>query len=161
MASSVNTPRTHHSAVGLGAVGWRRSLPPDGSEGLGMDRATFHKAQLIASHVNHHRVALAERAIEDAQSQRIQQPPLQGTLERTRPIHWIIPLTDEEVFRRVTELDRDFAVTQPLEQAAQLDFDDLANVFLLERVEEHDFVDAVDELRPEMGPQRLLVAQVR
>src|SRR5688572_31109135 len=104
MASSVSTPSTHHNAVGFGVGCWRRSLPPGGREGLGMDRATFRKAQLLASHVHHHGVALAERAIEDAQGQRIQQPPLQGALERTRPIDRIIPLTDEEVFRRVAEL---------------------------------------------------------
>src|SRR5687768_17467033 len=153
MASSVSTPSTHHNAVGFGVGCWRRSLPPGGREGLGMDRSTFRKAQLIASHVHHYGVALAERAVEHAQGKRIEQPPLQGTLERARPIDWIITLADEEVFRCFAQLDRDFPVAEAFQQPAQLNFDNVLDVFLLERVEEHDFVDAVDELRAEVRAQ--------
>src|SRR5687768_1278323 len=161
MASSVSTPSTHHKAVGFGVDDCRRSLPPGGREGLGMDRLTFRKAQLVSSHVHRYGVALTERAVEHAQSKRIQQPPLQGPLERTSPINWIITLADQEVFRGVTELDRDFAVAEALQQPAQLNFDNLPDVFLLQRVEDHDLVDTVDELGTEVRAQRVLIAQVR
>src|SRR5688572_12583641 len=161
MARSVSTPSTHHRAVGFGVDDCRRSLPPGGRDGLGMDRLTFRKAQLVSSHVHRYGVALTERAIEHAQSKRIQQPPLQGALERASPIDRIITLTDQEVFRGVTELDRDFAVAEAPQQPAQLNFDDLPDVFLLQRVEDHDLVDTVDELGTEVRAQRVLIAQVR
>src|SRR5688500_9955175 len=142
MASSVRTPSTHHKAVGRGGC-WRRSLPPGGCEELGMNRLTFRKAQLVASHVHYYGVALAERAVEHAQRKRIEQPPLQGALERARPIYWIITLADQEVFRSFTQLYRDFPVAEAFQQPAQLNFDDLLDVLLLERVEDHDFVDAL------------------
>ncbi len=125
MASSVSTPSTHHSAVGLGGC-CRRSLPPGGTLGLGMNGLTFRKAQFVSGHVHRDGVALAERAIEHAQGEGIQQPPLQGALERTRPIDRIITLTDEEVLGRFAQLNRDLPVAQALQQPAQLNFDDLA-----------------------------------
>src|SRR5687767_392528 len=160
MARSVSTPSTHHSAVGLGVDCCRRSLPPGGREGLGMDRLTFRKAQLIASHVHYHGVTLTKRAVEHAQGKRIEEPPLQGAFDRTRPVHWIITLTDEEIFRTFAQLNRDLPVTETFEQAAQLNFDDLLDVCLVQRVEKHDFVDAIDELRTEVRAQRILIAQV-
>ena len=53
------------------------------------------------------------------------------------------------------ELDVDLAVLQPLEQAAHLDVDDLLHVLEAERMEEDDLVDPVEELGPEVLPQRL------
>src|SRR6185436_13276234 len=76
IASNVRTPSTHHRAVGLWDC-WRRSLPPGGSDGLGMYRVSFREAQLATGEIHHDGVALAERAFEHAERQGIQQLPLQ------------------------------------------------------------------------------------
>src|SRR3954468_24900434 len=107
-----------------------------------MNSVTFREAQLVTGHVHGDNIALAERSLEHAAGQRIEEPPLQGPLERASPIYRIITLTDEEVFRRIAELDGYLAVTEPLQQPPQLDLDDLLDVLALQGVEEHDFVDA-------------------
>src|SRR6476620_4058471 len=122
MARSVNAPSTHHSAVGL-LDDCRRSLPPDGREGLGMKSVTFRETQLVAGDVHRHPVPLAEGALEDTQRQRVQQLSLKGALEWARPVYRIIPLTDQEVLGRVTELNGDLAVAEPFQEPPQLAFD--------------------------------------
>ena len=75
--------------------------------------------------------------------------------KRPRAVHRVVAFGDDEPLGGLGELDVDLALLQTLEQPADLDVDDLRHVLDAERVEEDDLVDAVEELRPEVLPQRL------
>ena len=94
-------------------------------------------------------------ALQHAHRQRVEHPPLNGPLQRSGPIRWIIPFLHEEFLGPVGELNLDFAIGEPLHQPAQLDVDDLLHVLARQRMEHDDLVDAVEELRPEVLAQGL------
>ena len=93
-----------------------------------MTALAFRERQLVAARVDDDRVALGELALEHAQRQRVEHPPLDRPLQRPRAIGRIIPFLHEEVLRRVGQLDLDLPIGQPLHQPAQLDVDDLLHV---------------------------------
>src|SRR5262249_30985145 len=94
-------------------------------------------------------VARHELALQDPLRQRALDLLLDGALQRPRPIHRIEAGFPQEVARRVIERQLHVALGQALAQVEQLDVDDGADLARAERVEHHDVVDAVDELRPE------------
>ncbi len=100
-------------------------------------------------------VALAELALQHLQGQRVEHAPLDGALERACAVGRIVAFLHQEVLGRVGQLDVNLPILEPLQQAAKLDVDDLLQVLEAERVEEDDLVDPVQELRPEVLPQRL------
>src|SRR5690606_31577929 len=153
MASRNNPPRTHQSAVGLGTDG-RLSFWPDGLGALG-NHGTSGERQLIVCRVDHHVVAFAEVAFENAHGQWIEHAALDGPLERAGPVYGIIPFLHEQIPGRRGQLDGDLAILEPLQQALQLDVHDLRRLILRQPLEEDDLVDAVDELRPEVLPERV------
>ncbi len=113
----------------------------------------FCERQPIRADVHNDAIALGEFAFEDAHGKRVQDPPLNGSLERASTVAGIIPLLHEEFLRPFGELDFDFPVGQSLHQPSQLDIDDLLDVIARQGVEEDDFVDAIEEFRPEVLPQ--------
>src|SRR6185437_12494470 len=76
-------------------------------------------------------------------------------LERPCAVHRIVTFADDETLRRLGQLDVDLAILEPLQQALHLDIDDLLHMLQAERMEEDNFVHAVQELRPEMLSQRI------
>src|SRR4051812_6987987 len=102
-----------------------------------MNGVTSRETQLIPGDVHGDGIAFGERAFKNAAGQGVQQPLLERALQRTRPIYRIITLTDQEVLRGVGQLDSDLPVAETFQEAAQLDLDNIADVRLLQRVEEH------------------------
>src|SRR5262245_33875558 len=90
-----------------------RGFMPDGvrrfdAEVLCIDgRVPLLELHPIVAYVHHHVVALAEIALEHPQSQRVEYEALNRALERPSPVHWIVPLRDQERFGGVAELDLD------------------------------------------------------
>src|ERR1700693_2407918 len=77
-------------------------------------------------------------------------PLLDHAFQRTCAISRIVPLVGEPLPRLGVEAEPDLAVFQEPVQALELDVDDLAHILATEAMEEDDFIDAVQELGPEM-----------
>src|SRR5688572_7231654 len=146
-----SAPSTHQMAVGR--VGVVRLFPPEGSSGLGNSDLVFCEREPRRANIDDDAIAFAEIAFQHAHSQRIEDPPLDGSFQWTSPIRRIIPFLYEEFLGRIRQLDLDLTVRQTLHQSTQLDVDDLLDVLSRERVEEDDLVDTVQEFGPEMLPQ--------
>ena len=88
--------------------------------------------------------------------QRIEHAPLDRPLERPRAVGRVVAFLDEQVFAAASvSSTRIFRSSSRFSKPAQLDVDDLLHVLAAERVEDDDLVDAVEELRPEVRPQRV------
>src|SRR2546425_11984240 len=111
--------------------------------------------QTRVAHVDDDLVALAELAFEHPERQRVEDAPLDGPFQGPRAVHRIVTLGDQKILRVVRELDHNLPLLEPLQQVVRLDVDDLLHVVDAERVEEDDLVDAVQELRSEVLPERL------
>src|SRR5690349_5744666 len=75
--------------------------------------------------------------------------------ERPRTVDRVVAMLGEVVARLIGQFELDLALFEALAQPLDLNIDDLAQLFLVQRMEHDDLVDAVQELRPEMLPQRL------
>ena len=56
---------------------------------------------------------------------------------------------------RVGQFQRDLLVLQPSDQPLQLNLDDVFQLLVVQPVEDDDFIDPIQEFRPEMLPQRI------
>src|SRR5581483_2138395 len=79
---------------------------------------------------------------------------LYDALQGPRAVDGIEPPLGEEVLVRVGELELEVVVGEPREEPFELDVDDLAEMRPRQRVEHHDVVDAIQELRTEVLPER-------
>src|SRR5688572_31750681 len=162
---SIRKPRTYQTAPpGRPGRGSARRSPGRLSRGFNPEVGivlvayssllTFHfrlftaEGQAIVSHVDRYVIAFAELAFEHPHRQRIEDTALDGALQRPRAVHRIVAFRHEERLGRLAQVDVDLPFLETLEQAADLDVDDRLHVLQAERVEEDDFVDAVEELRP-------------
>src|SRR3954469_16311715 len=116
---------------------------------------SFFKLQSIAAAVDHHRVAFEEVALEHPERERIEHQPLNRALERPRAVDRIVSFTRELFLGRFGELDVNFPLLEAPDQTRNLNVDDPLQVLAIERMEEDDLVDAVEELGPEVVAQRL------
>src|SRR5688572_8618533 len=132
-----------------------RGLVPGGLRGSANQHLLVEFEPGVAADVDDDAVAFAELALEHPQRQRIENAALDGALERAGPVHRIVTFGDDELARRFGQLDMDLAILEPLQQAAELNVDDLLHMIEPERVEEDDLVNPVDEFRPEVLAQRL------
>src|SRR5438093_9499864 len=117
------------------------------------DSLAFLERQPILPRVDRDRIALDEMAFEHPQRQRIKYQALNGALERPRAVGGIVALADEQLLRFLGEPDVDLPLFEALHQPGDLDVDDLLQVLAAERMEEDDFVDAIEELGPEVIAQ--------
>src|SRR5690554_1246564 len=109
------------------------------------------EAQAAATRIHADAVARAEAAFEDGPRQRVLDLLLDRPLERTGAIHRVEAGLGDVRDRGVRDLQRHLQPRQPALQVLQLDARDVGDVLVVERVEHHDLVDAVDELGPEEG----------
>jgi len=109
----------------------------------------------VCAGVDTDQVSLAKLSLENRQCKRVEDPALDGPLERPRTVDRIVSFLDDEVTRFVGQLDPELPLFQAAEQRRQLNVDDLADLGPPERVEEDDVVDAVQELGLEMLAQRV------
>ena len=109
------------------------------------------EAQLLAGHINGHRMASRELSAKDAFGDRRLQFTLDSALERPGAIHRVVADTGESIEGIGVELKAQLLVFQALGQALHLQFHDLPQLLLLEAVEDDRFVEPVEELWAEMA----------
>src|SRR5207237_977545 len=80
---------------------------------------------------------------------------LDDALERPGAVRRVIAGPDQVRPGGVGQFQRDLPLRQPLSQAAELDFDDLLQLGLVQGVEDDHLVDPVEKLRPEVSPHLL------
>src|SRR5437667_6733118 len=164
-STSRNASPYHSDDPGRWTVGrWPRRSPPRGlNRGVGLGEAIsslcsyrflFFELEPVRRTIHDNGVAFAEIAFEDTKRQRIQHTLLNRALEWARAVRGVVTLADEVFLRAVGQDNMDFALLEPLHESGQLDVDDSLHVLAAERMEEDDFVDAVQELRTEVLAQR-------
>src|SRR5262245_41054489 len=116
------------------------------SRGFFLD--ALHESERVVLGDDADDVAGAEIAAQDTLCERILQLLLNRALQRPCPVDGIEARLREPIARRGIERKADLALREPPLQVLELDVDDLADVLLLERVEDDDVVDTVDELGP-------------
>ena len=107
--------------------------------------------ELAFVRIDGHRVTGHEPALEDRQRERIDQPLLDHALERPRAVGRVVAEIPEQRPGGVGQADLDLPLTHPRDQPRDLEVDDLAELLAGEDVELDDVVEAVDELRLELG----------
>jgi len=112
-------------------------------------RVGLGKPQLAVLRGDADAVAGHELALQDAGGERIFDLLLYGALQRPCAVHRVEARLAQQVARRIVEGQVHVALGEALAQVQQLDVDDRAYLARAERVEHHDVVDAIDELRPE------------
>ena len=95
-------------------------------------------------------VALGELAGEDPSRQGILELPLERPPQRPRPVDRVVALPREVAERGIGHFQVHAGLGQPALHAGGQQSDDLAQLRLVERPEDDDLVDAVEELRPEV-----------
>jgi hypothetical protein len=92
----------------------------------------------------------APGAAQDLFGERILEHLLDRAAQRTGAVVGVVATLDEEVHRLLRQLERDVLLLQAIHHLAHLDVDDALEIALLELVEDHHLVNAVDELGPEV-----------
>ena len=98
-----------------------------------------------------HMLAVADLAADQFAGQRRFHGLLQITLERTRAVNRIVGRFGHKVAGLFAHVQLDLAFLKPLAQAFELEFHNAADLIPPERKEDHGFVHAVEEFRPEVA----------
>ena len=98
---------------------------------------------------------MQHRALQDAHGQRVLHQALDGALERPGAVGAVVAGLEDGFARGVGELERDSAVEQELAQVVEAQVDDMRELRLAQRMEDHDVVHAVEELGAEVLLQRV------
>src|SRR5882724_2694413 len=94
-------------------------------------------------------VAGEDFPLQDFHRQRVLDQALNGATQRTRTVGRIIAFTKDQFLRRGSEHQSDFALFEQLVHALEEQINDAHQLIFTQRVEDDDFVDAVDELGAE------------
>jgi hypothetical protein len=92
-------------------------------------------------------------AVEYLDRQRVLDHPLQRPLQRTRSIRRIRPRSQNQLPRRLRQLQRNLPVFQQLAHFVQPQVQNVRHLRLSQRTEDHRIVHAVQKLRPEVLAQ--------
>src|SRR5439155_19840555 len=84
-----------------------------------------------------------------------QDAPLDRALEGSGAIDRVVALVGQQLLGRIRQLQHEVALGQAPAQPTELVFHDPPDLLAREAVEDHDYVDAVEEFGPEVGAQRL------
>src|SRR3984893_476096 len=101
-------------------------------------------------------IAVKNLAVENLECQRILHQFLDGAFQGTRAEVRIIALREQQVFGRIRQLQRNLAVSEQSTDVFQPQFDDSHQLFLAQRAEYDDVVDAVQEFGLEVRVQQFL-----
>ena len=117
----------------------------------GMYRLPFieRKSQMPIG-IDLHRVPFGKFAVEDARGQRVFDLLLDQALQRTGAEGGIVAAFGKLGLGGISNRQMKTAAFEAQLKIAQLDVDDVLEVLLSQRVEDDDFIHAVEELRPEM-----------
>src|SRR4051812_22152007 len=88
-------------------------------------------------------IAVQHFSVENLQSERILYELLNRALQRTRAEVRVIALGEKQIFRRIRELERNFAIGEQAPHIFEPQFDDLDQLLFPERTEYDDIVHAV------------------
>src|SRR3546814_11042176 len=94
-------------------------------------------------------------ATQDHVSERVLQIFLHGPLQWSRAINRIVAYAAEPCSCAIGQVQRDLAVLEQVLNAADLNVHDGPHVLSSQAVEQYDLIQAVEELRPEMGTDNL------
>src|SRR6266446_8405959 len=120
---------------------------------LGLYSLETHGVALaIAVHAN--MIAGEHLAVQDLQRQRILHQSLNRASQRPGAVCWVVTFAHQQLLRRGREFKRDLAFRQQLFHSAQQQLHDALELLFAQRIEDHNFIDAIDELRAERGAQR-------
>src|SRR5256712_2918442 len=100
-------------------------------------------------------VAGPEVTLQHFDRQRIEHHALQRALQRPRAVHRIVARLPHGLLRPIGQLQLELLVGEQLGETSELDLDDLRQLVTTEAVEDDDFVDAVQQLRPQLRADRL------
>ena len=89
-------------------------------------------------------------AREDQLRQRVFDPALDRTFQRSCAIHRVVTYRDQLVLRFAAQFQRQLAFGQTTTQAAQLDLGDAGDLIPRQWLEDHHFIDPVDKFRAEV-----------
>ena len=87
--------------------------------------------------------------------ERVEDELLDRPLDRPRPVRRVVALGGDERLRGGRELEVDLPILEPLGERPRLELDDRLELLLGQAVEDHDLVDPVEELRPELAAERI------
>ena len=87
--------------------------------------------------------------------QRILQLPLYDALKRARAVDRVVASIGEPDLRFLVDIEDDLALVQEPLQMLELDVDDPFHLIATEAVEQDDFVEPVEEFRPERSAHDL------
>src|SRR4051812_4981565 len=94
-----------------------RGFIPDGVRRLANAYGLFSlKAQTIVSHIHYDAVALPEVPLEHPQREWVEHAALDRPLQRSRPVHRVVTLGDDQALGRLGQLDVDLAIFEPLQE---------------------------------------------
>ncbi len=94
-----------------------------------------------------------QRAIEQCQGQRILHHPLDRALQRPRTEGRVVAVANQHFLRLGGQREAQLSRPEHRIQLDQLQIDDLRDLLLAQGPEDHDVIDAIEELRPELLAQ--------
>src|SRR5713101_2522285 len=119
-----------------------------------IDRAA-RELQALATSIDLDARAVANLSREQLASERRFQLALDYPLQRPRAVRRIVAVLGKVVTSPVRQVERDLSLFEPLTQPHELDIDNLAQFVAGQRMEHHNLIDAVQELRTEALPQNI------
>src|SRR5690349_22664786 len=93
-------------------------------------------------------------AFQDLQRQRILYEPLDRAPQWPRSVCWVVALAEQQRLSRGREFERDLPLCKQSFDALEKQAHNSAELLLPQRIENHNFINAINELRPERGAQR-------
>src|SRR5579863_5133024 len=122
-----------------------------GRSGSACFRPLFNKLHFARLRIRIHAQCIAwlHFAVQKLQRQRVLDQPLNRTLHRPRAVRRIVAFAEEQSFRRRSEVQFHLLLAEPLQQMPQLKVNDVLDLVLAQRTEQHDIINPVQELRTE------------
>lgn len=101
---------------------------------------------LLVFHVGPDRLIVHNLTRENEARERIADLLLHKSLERTRTVGRVETALSEPLLSGIAHIERNAAILEARRERSNLEVDDMAQLFSSERVEQHDVVEAVEEL---------------
>nr|ADI18604.1 hypothetical protein [uncultured Rhodospirillales bacterium HF4000_24M03] len=102
-----------------------------------------------------HFIAIGDAAFQDQAGDRILQDALHDPLQRPGAIDGVVPGIAQPRRRRAIEFERDIAAVEQGAQPVELNIDDRFHMRPGQPVEQQDFIQPVEEFRPEGSPHNV------
>src|SRR5262245_61217913 len=102
--------------------------------------------------INDYVLPITHLALQDSPAERRLDLPLNRAFERSRAVIRVIAGAHQMLFGGAGQLDLDVSLGESMAKSIELNLHNHLQVFLRERVEDDDFIHAVEKLRPEVIP---------